>query len=330
MNPLTRRWRRTAIALLAAFSTLFLANTSAYAYQPGESGTWQQETAGGTRIQTASGLSEARSENNVLVQVWQTFNNNVRISVNHGPAIDMPGATTYADPQVIWITDNGPTSVFWVFHTGTNGSIYYTPVSATPNDQTYTPQGIWNQVPHGAATPNNFRVAAGTLPNRSAYITFRGASSNEVWGMFFDGTSNRWFPPGVLPGIRSDHAPAITTGWRHTFLLNTVINLQGQPEIIRQDYGSGTWQNRHTLPAVLGDDIQVAISGTGRGQVAVRYHNLVDLATIDEYGNMEGNWDQEITAHIAYHFNLFAYAAAVYLVTSYGNGYADWKQSRQF
>ncbi|MFF4815271.1 hypothetical protein ACFY2K_11845 [Kitasatospora sp. NPDC001309] len=311
-------------------------NSPAYASQPGESGSWQFETAGGSRIQSADSISESRSQANVLVQVWRTFNNAIMISVNHGPATEMPGATTYAEPQVVFSSQNGPTSLFWVFHTGTNGYVFYTPVSATPNSQTYTPQGLWNQVPNGVATPNELRVSVIPLPRQNLFLSFRGASSNEIWTIFFDGS--RWANPTIVPGARSPRTGMVAIGgeiglggdsFRNVIIL-AWTGTDRRANVIRQTYGQSTWRNHEILGDMLGDDTIVAMSGTGRGQIGLSHNNRVSLATINEDSGWDGTWSQESTAHVAYHFNLFAYAAAVYLVTAYGNGYVDWKQSRQF
>ncbi|MFE5586370.1 hypothetical protein [Kitasatospora sp. NPDC056531] len=333
-----KRWRLSAIALLTALSTLFLVNSQAYASQPGEGTSWGQETAGGTIIQTYGALAEERSpNNNVLIQVWRTWDNTVAVSVNHGPRFDLPAATTYASPQVVLEHEDGSNAIFRVFHTGTDGHVYYGSVTAGPNDQTPHVYGLWSQVSGGVVTPNNFAVTVTGGPNGGAYLAYRGANSLEVWRTYFDGRS--WDAPSRIPGVTTQYSPVLRSlwgGWRTTTYINTVYNLvytgtDHRINVIRQTPGRGDWWGHEILSEMTGDDsAELAISSTGQGQVAVRHNNQVALTTINQYGGWQGTWDMENTGHVALAIFLVAYQYRAYLIAQYSNGYVDWKPSRQF
>ncbi|MEU1782559.1 hypothetical protein ABZ545_24195 [Streptomyces abikoensis] len=333
-----KRWRLSAIALLTALSTLFLMNPPAYASQPGEGTNWEYETAGGTLIQTYSALAEERSpDSNVLIQVWRSRQSTVAVSVNHGPRFDLPGATTYAPPQVVVERDSGSTATFRVFHTGTDGHVYYGSVSARASDQNPSAHGLWAQVPGEVVTPTTFAVAVTEGPNGGAYLAYRGANSREVWRTYFDGTS--WDAVHTIPGVATDHAPrmrALWGGWRTTHFFDTAFNMiyigaDHRVNVIRQTPGHGDWWGHEVLGEMVGDEsAEVAISSTGQGQVAVRHGTQVALTTINHNGGWQGAWDMENTGHVAVAIFLVAYQYRGYLIAQSSNGYVEWKPSRQF
>jgi hypothetical protein len=120
-----KRWQ---LALTGALTALALSVTlagPAFASEPGEWGSWSQEMVsdGSQQVRTAGTLSEARN-GGALLEVWRGADNNqVWASWNNGYPFSLGGSSTatYASPQVVgWGPDN-----FAVFHTGTDGNIYY-------------------------------------------------------------------------------------------------------------------------------------------------------------------------------------------------------------
>ncbi|MET9399021.1 hypothetical protein [Kitasatospora sp. NPDC002965] len=337
---ITPRRRLPAITLFTIVSVLFFANSAAHASQPGEGTSWTHETESGHNVFALGAMAETRDpNNNVLVQVWRAANNTIRLSVGHGPEVTMAGATTYADPVVEWVTTNGSSSTFRVFHTGTNGFVFYTYVTAGTSDQTPHVQPEWEQVPHGVATPNTLPVSVVSLPNQSVLMSWRGSSSDEDWSIYFDGTSNSWNYPSTVPGARSESPLHLemdlspwNLNWRGT-VVGTWLGTDGQVNLIRQTYGQSNWWGHEILSGIRGEgQPAVAIAANGQGQVAVRRagDHRIALARIDANGGWQGGWDLETTGYVARAINLIAYQTAVYLLATGTSGGVDWKQSRQF
>ncbi|MFF0416280.1 hypothetical protein ACFYUY_38360 [Kitasatospora sp. NPDC004745] len=337
-NSPKRRWL-SAVALLTAASVAFLGVSSAHASQPGEGTDWAPEIVGGHRVSTPGAMVESRDPNNGnLLQVWRANNNTIRVSVGHGQDIELAGATTYANPAMHLAVSDGQSSTFRVFHTGTNGFVFYTEVTVTAGSQTPQVRPGWSQIPNGVATPNFFSVSVVAAPNRSTFLTYRGSSSNEEWSIFLSGTSNSWNNPTLVLGARSDYPMSLETdlsswnpGWRGT-IMGTWLGTDGQVNVIRQTYGEGSWWGHEILAGVQGDGApSVAITGNGRGQVAVRRagDNRIALTRVDASGGWQGGWDLELNGFRARAFSLFAYQAAIYLLATGGTGEVDWKQTWQ-
>ncbi|MFB6894513.1 hypothetical protein ACFCX4_35035 [Kitasatospora sp. NPDC056327] len=335
MNLASKRWRTTVVALMTALSVLFLANSQASAAQPGEGVDWGQEIENNSIVQTNGGMVETRDPNtNVLIQVWRGYDNNVYLALNHGTVVRMPGATTLAPPAVEWSHSNSTTnSAFRVFHTGTNGYIYYTYVVTGGNGNIANIQQPWNQVPQGAATPNNFPVSVVGLPNNSMYLAFRGSSSNEIWGQFFDGTSNLWDNPVRVTDARSDSPPALAFSTNTNIIALAWRGTDNQVNLIRQTYGQPWWWGHDIYAGVATDGPPaVAMTNNGRGQVAVRRQGSHEIAltSIWANGGWQNGWDSENTHAVFGAISLVAYATTVYLLATQFNGVVNWKPSRQF
>ncbi|MFI8083976.1 hypothetical protein ACIF6L_24620 [Kitasatospora sp. NPDC086009] len=104
--------------------------------------------------------------------------------------------------------------------------------------------------------------------------------------------------------------------------------------VIRQNYGSGSWQSQEILPGVLTDaQPAIAMANNGRGQIAVRQQGTqrLQLASVFATGGWTGGWSAEVNGFVArYGPTLVAYAATVYLLATTASGSIWWKQSRQF
>ncbi|MFJ8621407.1 hypothetical protein ACIRD3_01005 [Kitasatospora sp. NPDC093550] len=334
MNLSLKRWRIAAVAMLTALSVLFLSNSSAFATQVGEGPVWNEEIENNVAVQTAGGMVEARDpDNGVLLQTWRGYDNAIYLSVNHGRVIAMPRATTYANPAVVWRWSNGDNATFRVFHTGTNGFVFYTDVSTTGPNHLANIQPWWNQVPNGTATPNNFPVTVAALPNNSIFLAFRGSSSNEIWSQFFNGTSSQWSNPTRVTDARSDSAPALSFSRATNITVLAWRGTDSQMNLIRQSWGENWWWGHDVLPGVAADgQPAVAMADGANGQLATRRlgSHQISLTSIFSTGGWQGYWDAENTGRVVSAISLVAYATTVYLLAAQYNGVVSWKPSRQF
>jgi hypothetical protein len=204
-----KRWRLGLTAVLAALAVSVTLASPAHAAEQGEWNNWTPETINnGAQQLTAQGsISEARNGADLL-QVWRAADttlpgaNQVWASYNHGPAFSIGGSSTqtYASPQAVAAGDG----YFYVFHTGTDGNIYYTGVYGN-NNYSHT----WAQVP-GQTTPNNMPVSVTQMgPNSNQlYMVYHSASNDAVWGTRYDGAN--WVNTENIDGGTSPSAPSVT------------------------------------------------------------------------------------------------------------------------
>ncbi len=340
MHNSSKRRRLSAVALLTAASVAFLGVSSAHASQPGEGANWAPEIVGGHRVNSPGVMAESRDPNNDnLLQVWRASNNALRLSVGHGQDIELAGATTYTNPAMHLTASNGQSSTFRVFHTGTNGFVFYTEVTVNAGSQTPQVRPGWTQVPNNVSTRNFLAVSVVAAPNGSTFMTYHSSNSDEEWSIYFNGTSNSWNAPTTIPGSRSESTFMVETdlsswnpSWRGT-IMGTWLGTDGQVNVIRQTYGQGNWWGHEILAGVQGTGApSVAITDNGRGQVAVRRasDNRIAITRVDVTGGSQGGWDMESNGFTARAFSLFAYHAAVYLLATGANGEVDWKQTGQY
>jgi hypothetical protein len=189
-----KRWQLALVAVLAACALSIGVAGEAFAALNGESDTFTPETLdnGLIGVQSQDSISEATNGGN-FIEVWRGATNNaVWLSVNHGLPFQIGGATaTFAHPTVIpWGTDG-----FAIFHTGTNGHIYWNFWNPTvgSDDQ-------WIQVP-GQTTPNNMPVAAVQAAPGSLvmFLTYRSATNTQIWGTVFNG-QGAWVNTALVGG----------------------------------------------------------------------------------------------------------------------------------
>ncbi|MFC8448187.1 hypothetical protein [Kitasatospora sp. NPDC057223] len=334
MGSRLKTLRLFPLALMTALAVLLFTSTSASATAPGESTQWANEIEGGHAAYAEGNISEARNPGTgALMQVWHGWGTgNMYIALDHGTTYLMDGLTN-SSPQIVWLGHGG--NDFMLFHTGTNGFIFYAfgSISYANNGARFPEVSDWQQVPNGAATPNSRSVAVTSLPNNGVFLAFRGASSQEIWGMFYNGQNGRWDLPTVTLGATSDSSPALSYSPSARILLLAYRGLDNQVNVIRQDYGSGVWYGRQIL-AGLSTDAQpaIAMAPNGWGQVAAREQgsNLLGLNTILESGGSYG-WAHEANGLVArYGPTLVMYAYTAYLIATTANGAVLWKQSREF
>ncbi|MFJ4851516.1 MULTISPECIES: hypothetical protein [unclassified Streptomyces] len=268
------------VALMAALALVMGSGATAFAAQPGEETYPHQQYENGAPLRHR-GFTEARDLRD-LVQVWRGFDNdNIWVSINNGAPMQWPGAQSHAAPQIVW-TAYG----FRVYHTGTDGHIYYAGLSTDAYGH-ITALGSWQQVPNNVVTPNDSPPAVTSLYHagdvnseldhggESVYLAYRGANSTQIYGAFFYGVGsnrypNNWHAPTAIPHATSEVAPSlsyhqswnrIVMAWAgedlHTWAASQIVGHSdwSAPEQI------GTMQTV-TRPALV-------LTDNGGGQIAV-------------------------------------------------------------
>ncbi len=224
-----KRWWLAFMAVLAALAVSVTFASPSFAAEPGEWGSWSPETVNNHNMQVASQgtLSEARNGGNLL-EVWRgATNNQVWLSFNNGNAFTLGGNTaTYVSPTVVaWGSDS-----FMVFHTGTDGNIYYTPVYG---DGTWEDQWIavdWQTT--------NMPVSVTQLGpgSNDLYMVYRGVGNDQrVWGTRFnaaDTAGGGWGDVENIGGGTSPSAPSVV--WN---------NLAGTLNVATRGEDNQVWMN---------------------------------------------------------------------------------------
>src|ERR1700719_4622706 len=117
-----KRWRLALMAVLAALAVSVAFAGPAFAAEPGESGTWNEEYVGSQPLAARGHMTEARNGQGDLLQVWRGETNNiVWLSFDNGQPFqfynpDGTSTATNVSPTVVPYGSNN----FMVFHTGTD------------------------------------------------------------------------------------------------------------------------------------------------------------------------------------------------------------------
>ncbi|MFJ8948047.1 hypothetical protein ACIRG4_33200 [Streptomyces sp. NPDC102395] len=331
MRSSLSRWRLLLVAVLTACAVT-LTTTEASAAEPGESNGWAREIENGRPAQADGDIQEARDPNTgQLVQIWRGWSDDsIYVSLNNNQVRLWPapsGGTrpeTRSNPQIIF---NG--GYWWAFHTGVDRHVYYARIAVNNGVLSL---GSWFQVPNNVETPNNLSVAVAPLPNNGWYLAYRGASSAELWGVYYNGQNGQWDLPVTVPGATSYSSPAIAWSSYGQALVLVYRGLDDRVNVRRQRYGNPRWTDSEILNGVTTDaQPAVAFANNGFGQVAVRRPDTrLSLTTVNEVNGYSG-WSNEFNGFTArYGPVLVASLASIYLIATSGNGYVFWKQSRQF
>ncbi|XVV16028.1 hypothetical protein ACQP2X_17240 [Actinoplanes sp. CA-131856] len=330
-----RRAGFLATTLFAIGAVLAFTATPALAVQPGEDATWAPEIENDTALRAGDTISEARDLNNGnLMQVWRGYgNSNIYIAINHSVPLQLPSTTTYAAPRVVWTNDG-----FFVFHTGTDGYIYYRRIPVPANADNVS--GNWTRVPNNARTENTLSPSVTRLNGNQMYLTWGDAVGLQQWGMFFGGA---WAAPQQLPYAQSYTANSVTFNPSWNQLVSIHRGTDGQIYWQRQTYGTGQWTNPArlgTLNTPAAGTPAVALTDNGSGEVAVWLSGgAVDpqtgsapilLTQIFANGAWSGAWSVA-TGNVPTSHNLWLTAIQnrIYLINTFYTGYVYWKRSFQ-
>jgi hypothetical protein len=316
-----KRWRLALMAVLAALAVSVTVAAPAFAAEPGESGTWNEEYVGNQQLEAQSTVSEARDGQGDLLQVWRGATNNaVWLSLNNENPYTLGTTATYVNPTVVPWGSNA----FMVIHTGTDDNIYWTIVY---DDGSW--DGTWWSVP-GQSTDNAVSATQMGAGSYNVLMMYQGLSNNNIYSTMYqsaDGAGG-WQPaewvssgttfaaPGVAYNPVSGNVYAVVRGEDNQVWMNSIVNGQ---------WGSWTGQGYDTY-------VQPTIAADGNGNMLV---SVVDensyvpyYRAYDQNGNASGGWSQDITGwQTVYSVFLSVVGAAIYAVFTGQNGYVYYKQA---
>jgi hypothetical protein len=306
-----KRWRLALIAALAAIGLSVAFASSALAAEPGEWGSWSPETVNNHNMQVSSqgALDEARNGGNLL-EVWRgATNNQVWLSFNNGYAYTLGTTATNVSPTVVPF---GPDS-FVVFHTGTDGRIYYTTVY---NDGSW--DNVWYVVPWQTTNMPVSVTQMGT-DSYDLYMVYRGSGSDQrVWGTSF--TDAGWGNAVNIAGGSSPSAPSVT--WNN-YLARLYVMLRGEDNQVWMTTTSGgtdaqpSWYDWEQEGGSTIDTPHIAVVNNGYMLADYLDANYqVQTRTYEPYGNpITGWWQAESTYwQTRYPAQLVAYGAVIYML----------------
>jgi hypothetical protein len=318
-----KRWRLPLVAVLTVVATSLTFTGEAFAAEPGESGSWNEEYVGTNPLEVQGTVSEARNGGELL-QVWRGATNNmVWLSVdNEAPFSlynpDGSATATYVSPTVVPYGTNQ----FMVLHTGTDNNIYYTIVD--PTDNTWS--GSWTAVPYQST---NMTVSVTQLGSGSTqlYMVYHSSNDDRVWGTLYDGYG--WQGAQNIDGGNSPSAPSVT--YQPTTGLTVAV--RGEDNQVWMT-GASSPYNQWSTWAAQGGYTQTAPSVTADSQTGTVLVSYVDensyrpfYRAYGVYGNPLGGWSQDITGWQTVNtVFLSVVGAAIYAVLTGLNGNVYYKQ----
>jgi hypothetical protein len=316
-----KRWRLALIALMAAIA-VSVSSGSAFASEPGESSNWQPEDSNTVNLQSPDTVSEARDAHGTLVDVWRGFDNRVWLDVNNGGAFSIGTTATTVAPRVAYFPGQDR---FFIFHTGTNGSIYYSYAQAVAARSPGSWSG-WTQLT-GNYTNQSVSIAASS---EGMMVAYRGSGNDtRLFYAWLDRGTGSWYPATEMTGGRSNSAPTVT--------FNPVTNqyaavIRGYDDdriyIAYQDFGSSTWSTWSQLPSITTNSSPaIAANSNGSYLISVRdYNGNVWFQAVTRTGGYEG-WQQE-NQHYRTSVSPFLSVAGAFiyiLLTGLDDGHVYWK-----
>lgn len=283
-DKLRRSWL-AAVALMACAAVIgisTLASAATFGF-PGEEDQYHPVTYSGGQIFSRSTPGEARDDRGDILHAWRgEDNDNIWISLNNGPAYPLPAtagspnhAQTWAFPTVIW-TDDGGRGNFRIFHTGTDGNIYQHRIQLTTAYALPATLPYATQIPNDARTYAQQSVAAAALPGNSYILAWNSQTSDDIWTMFYNGTTTNFLSPQVVPNAHSNKAPALAAEvnggndpapWNQVVLAFT--GLDNYVYMVRQQYGTPNWTAPKWTELWTRWAPSVALSGSGYGVITV-------------------------------------------------------------
>ncbi|SNT48983.1 hypothetical protein SAMN05216276_105031 [Streptosporangium subroseum] len=315
-----KKWRLAAIALLAAFSVLIVTGTPASAATaPGEWDHWSNERVNGNQYLYATGtIAEARNGGRLL-RVWRANDNTSAIWASfgeNGTAFRVDGATSWASPTVVPWGNSG----FALFHTGTNGRIYWAIYDDYLNWSGWHTSGATTQL----STPVSVtQLGAGS---RELYMAYRSGSDFGMWGSFFNGTD--WQNSQNLGGSTYSW-PAVTWNPGSHRLYAAHTGTDNHVYLQWQEYG-GTWHGWFSVGGDVNGAPSIAASSTGNMQVAGRdWDSFVWYREFNSYAYPLRDWTQDpVFLRAAWPVYLSVAGAVIYsIMTMSSNHQGVYKES---
>lgn len=316
MRYFWKRWRLALVAMISACALSAAFAGTALAAEPGEQGGWAHESVGGANLRTVTTLAEARDQSGNYLRVWRgalpTQNpvtggpqaDVVWASYDGGPAVraGLTQATTYYAPAVTAIGGGG--GQFMVFHTGTDGHIYYSRLSVdSGNGGSTQVWGGWTAVPD--QTTNNAVSAAQLTPGgQNVYLVYHSATDNHIWGTVYNGVEDSWAHT-VIIGNGAEGLGAPSVGSNGNGLMSAIIgtdrNVWVGQAVLSQDDNDVIWGNfansntPSNIPPTVGGNMQT-------GDYLVGIVNTTGVPAYGRYGPfgfpLETNWSRDITGWV--------------------------------
>jgi hypothetical protein len=318
-----KRWRLALIAMLTALAISVAFAGEANAAEPGEADNWLTEHVGNQQLAARNTMSEARNTHGDLLQVWRGETNNiVWLSYDNNDPFqltnpDVSSTATNLSPVVVpYGTDS-----FMVFHTGTDGHIYYTQVNTTAG----TWYGSWTAVPY-QTTYNAVSVAQLGSGSTQLYMVYRSATGNQIWGTAWNGYN--WVNAQAIPEAASPSAPSVA------------YNPGSGLWAVYRGTDNGVWMsysdnngNQWGDPVPQGGNTThppTIAASPQTDQMLVSYVDSTyrpNWRTFGQYGAATGAWSQDNTGwQTIYSVGLSVIGAIMYAILTGQDGYVYYKQ----
>jgi len=303
-----------------------VSSSPALAALAGEESSFHQEQAGGRYVVANDRPAEAVNGRTQLTAwrgrdnagIWMSLGNNnpFRISDNDG---------TNAAPWVVAYEEDG----WMVFHTGTDGHVYYAIVRDQGGVAVYD---RWHAIPDILARSNQ-AVAAVNFGSDDIFLVHRGSQDNRIYGNFFNGYE--WSPAQIVGDANTGtvDAPGITFNRVTNRLVVAHRGLDGRIYAASQAVGSGQWTSWRDLGGG-GFQGQPAVSSLANGNMlfaALAADHRVYLRETSQNLDTSAPWMREsanVETYYAPYLSQAIAAAAIYLLMTMTQGPAVvWKQA---
>jgi hypothetical protein len=336
------RWRYAVavLTIVAVFATS--TQTFAQSSQSGESGEYVPENIGPLvhgdpndspfrSLQTQTDYSEARNGAGTLLRVWRA-NEDPGVAApvwmawgNGDGPFQLGNTATYVNPVVVPL---GPS--FWmVFHTGTDGSIYYTVITSPNAGLNGAIWGnSWQRIPFNQTT--NMAVSAVQYRTSGAvFVAYRGSGGDpQVYGTWFDGGG--WEGVEEIGDGEAVSSPSVTYNPVSDELWVTASGLDNAVWFTHQQIGDNGWPNWSSFDRLTQAPPQIAATTDGRMTVS-----FVDTAghpnyrTFDVNLNPQTDWTVDTTGWVTRNaVALVAVGLNLYSLFIGTNNVGYWKQLR--
>lgn len=246
--------------------------------------------------------------------VWLSYDGNDPFQLTNP---DGTSTATNVSPTVVPCG----TDSFMVFHTGTNGLIFYTQVNTVAG----TWYGSWTAVPY-QATNDAVSVAQLGAGSTQLYMVYRAANGNQIWGTTWNGYN--WGGTQALPEAVSPSAPSVA------------YNPGSGLWAVYRGTDNGIWMsysdnngNQWGDPTPQGGSTtnQPTIAASGQtDQMLVSYVDQTyrpNWRTYGVFGAPTGDWSQDATGwQTIYRVGLSVVGAIMYAILTGQDGNVYYKQ----
>jgi hypothetical protein len=320
-----KRWRLALTAVLAALALSVTFAGQALAAEPGEWGSWTEEHVGSQYLAARGTVGEARTGQGSLLQVWRGETNSiVWLSLNSGNAFQLTnpdGSSTETNfsPTVVPYGSNS----FMVFHTGTDGRIYYAQVNP---DGTWS--GSWTAVGWGQSTNMAVSVTQVGVNSSSLYMVYHSSNDDSVYGAYYNGSY--WGVGQRIAGGSSPAAPSVAYNPQSGLFVvvrgeDNQVWMVSSYDTTGSNWGSWTPQGGYTY-------VQPTIARSEAGPMLVSYVDentyIPNYRPYGSVGQALGGWSQDITSwQTIYSVGLSVVSATVYVILTGLNGNVYYKEA---